>query len=72
MKVKYLVVHCADTPDDREVTASGIHDWHKARGWDGIGYHWVFGRGGDIIVVLVNICERENITISECLAKAWS
>ena len=26
---------------------------------------------GDIIVVLVNICERENITISECLAKAW-
>ena len=48
MKVKYLVVHCADTPDDRKVTASDIHSWHLARGWDGIGYHWVIGRDGEL------------------------
>ena len=26
---------------------------------------------GDMIVVLINIAERNNLTIQECLAKAW-
>ena len=26
---------------------------------------------GDIIVVLINIAERNNLTIKECVAKAW-
>ena len=26
---------------------------------------------GDMIVVLINIAERNNLTIDECLAKAW-
>ena len=46
MKIKYIVVHCADTPNDREVTAEEIHGWHLANGWDGIGYHKVIGRSG--------------------------
>lgn len=48
MEVKYLVVHCADTPDDKEFTAEDIHRWHKERGWDGIGYHSVIQRSGAI------------------------
>lgn len=47
-EIKYIVVHCADTPNDREVTAEEIHDWHKDRGWDGIGYHKVIRRDGTI------------------------
>ena len=27
---------------------------------------------GDMIVVLINIAERNNLTIDECLAKAWN
>ena len=27
---------------------------------------------GDIIVVLINICERNNLSLSECLDCAWS
>jgi len=26
---------------------------------------------GDMIVVLINIAERNNLTVSQCLAKAW-
>lgn len=46
MKIKYIVVHCSATPNDREVTAEEIHSWHKARKWDGIGYHAVIRRSG--------------------------
>lgn len=47
-KIKYLVVHCSDSPNERDVTAADIHDWHKARGWDGIGYNAVITRAGYI------------------------
>ena len=46
MNVKYLVVHCADTPNERDVDAADIHDWHTGRGWSGIGYHAVIRRSG--------------------------
>ena len=46
--VEYIIVHCADTPDDRDVDATDIHLWHKDRGFDGIGYHAVIKRDGDI------------------------
>jgi len=49
VKIKYLVVHCADTPDSApHYTAADVHAWHKARGWDGIGYHAVIGRDGTV------------------------
>ncbi len=44
--IHYLVVHCSDTPNEREVTAADIHDWHQQDGWDGIGYHAVIHRNG--------------------------
>lgn len=47
-KVKYIVVHCSDTPNEREHSASDIHRWHKEFGWDGIGYHFVVRRNGKI------------------------
>lgn len=47
-QIRYLVVHCADTPDDRNHTAEDIHRWHLERGWSGIGYHAVITRDGQI------------------------
>lgn len=46
MNIRYLVVHCSDSPDDRLVDAKTIHQWHKQRGWNGIGYHRVIHRSG--------------------------
>ncbi|WP_163836931.1 N-acetylmuramoyl-L-alanine amidase [Spartinivicinus ruber] len=48
MKITKLVVHCSDTPDDRDVTAADIHLWHVQRSWSGIGYHKVIRRDGVI------------------------
>lgn len=44
--IDLIVVHCSDTPDKREHTAADIDRWHKERGFDRIGYHYVIRRGG--------------------------
>lgn len=41
--VDFIVVHCNGYP---ERTAKDIDRVHKARGWDGIGYHWVLEESG--------------------------
>lgn len=48
--IKYLIVHCSDTPDKiaNSVNASFIHKMHLGFGWDGIGYHKVICRNGRI------------------------
>ena len=48
MNIKKIVVHCSDTPNGREHTAEDIHRWHKERGWDGIGYHYVIRINGTV------------------------
>ncbi|EGJ51791.1 N-acetylmuramoyl-L-alanine amidase [Desulfocurvibacter africanus] len=47
-KVKYIVIHCADTPPELDIGAAEIDRWHKQNGWDGIGYHYVIRRSGVI------------------------
>lgn len=39
------VIHHTASPD---VSAKTIDGWHKARGWDGIGYHFVIRENGRI------------------------
>jgi N-acetyl-anhydromuramyl-L-alanine amidase AmpD len=46
--VKYLVVHCADTPPDMDIGAKEIDRWHRKRGFNGIGYHYVIRRDGTL------------------------
>ena len=48
MKINKIIIHCSATPTGRETTAEEIHAWHKARGWDGIGYHYVIKIDGTI------------------------
>ena len=43
-----IVIHCADTPNGKDFHASDIDQWHKERGWSGIGYHYVITVAGDI------------------------
>jgi N-acetyl-anhydromuramyl-L-alanine amidase AmpD len=46
--VKYIVVHCSDSPQGRGDTAETIHSWHKEKGWDGVGYHYVILEDGTV------------------------
>lgn len=51
MAIKQLFVHCSDSPwhvDGKPVNAAMIDDWHRAKGWDGIGYHFVILPDGEV------------------------
>lgn len=48
-KITKIIVHCSDSPDDRDIGATEIRDWHvKGNGWANIGYHYVIRRNGHI------------------------
>lgn len=48
MNVRYIVVHCSDTPNGRWHDAADIDRWHKERGWAGIGYHFAILLDGTV------------------------
>lgn len=40
VEVSRIVVHCTDTPTNREVTWADLHQWHVVEnGWSAPGYH---------------------------------
>lgn len=46
--IKFLVVHCSDTPNSQNLNANDIHKMHINFGWNGIGYHKVILRNGTL------------------------
>ena len=48
MKPNRITIHCTDTENGRNYSASQIDADHKARGWSGIGYHYVIQPTGSI------------------------
>ena len=47
-KTDTIVIHCTQTPPDMDIGAEEINKWHKNRGFDTIGYHFVITRSGAI------------------------
>lgn len=47
-RTDFIVIHCSATPPSSDIGADEIDQWHKDRGWDGIGYHAVIRRDGQI------------------------
>lgn len=43
-RTERIIIHHAVTPGD--VSAATIHGWHLARGWKGLGYHYVIRTSG--------------------------
>lgn len=43
-----IIVHSTATPKGMNATASDINRWHKAKGYNCIGYHFVILRNGQI------------------------
>ena len=46
--INKIVIHCSATPNGRPTSAADIHNWHKQKGWSGIGYHYVIGVKGKL------------------------
>jgi hypothetical protein len=52
-RIKYLVIHCSDTPETMNVTGEMIRQWHtypppQGRGWSKPGYSDLIKRNGTI------------------------
>ena len=47
-KTDYIVIHHSATRKESDIGVKTIDVWHKARGWQGIGYHWVIRRDGQV------------------------
>ena len=47
-RTDFIAVHCSATPPSANVDEDEIRQWHKARGWDDIGYNVVIPRDGTI------------------------
>ena len=46
--IELIVVHCSATPPDMDIGVAEIDKWHRERGFNGCGYHYVIKRNGDI------------------------
>ena len=47
-KINKIILHCAATPEGKDYTVAQIGQWHRARGFKGIGYHFVIYRDGSV------------------------
>lgn len=48
MRPRRITVHCSATKNGEELRASVIDGWHRAKGWNGIGYHLVIQPSGEV------------------------
>ena len=46
--ITLIVIHCSAVRPDQTSSAKDIEKWHKDRGFNGIGYHYVIRRNGEI------------------------
>ena len=45
---KKIILHCSATREGQDVRAKTIREWHKQRGFEDIGYHYVIDLDGKI------------------------
>lgn len=45
-KTSYLIIHCSATQAKSDIGFKEIDRWHKERGWEGCGYHFIIRRDG--------------------------
>ncbi len=44
--INKIILHCAATKPSMDIGTKEIREWHLARGWVDIGYHFVIRRNG--------------------------
>lgn len=47
-KIDTIIIHCAATKPSMDIGAKEIDGWHRAKGYFGIGYHYVIRRNGEV------------------------
>lgn len=49
-EIKEIIIHCSATPEGKNFHVEDIDKWHKERGWNGCGYHYVVALDGTVEV----------------------
>ena len=44
--INKIIIHCSDSDNPKHNDISVIDDWHKERGWSGVGYHYFITNEG--------------------------
>lgn len=47
-KIDKIIIHCTATPEGRAVTVGEVDSWHRQRGFNKIGYHYLIGINGEL------------------------
>lgn len=47
-KINEIIVHCSATPEGKDFTVEDIRRWHRQRGFNDVGYHYVVYRDGSV------------------------
>lgn len=47
-KINEIIVHCSATREGRDYTVDDIRQWHKQKGYNDVGYHYIIYRDGSI------------------------
>lgn len=72
-RTDFIVVHCSATPPGLDIGRLEIDQWHKDKGWNGIGYHGVIRRDGtwekgrDVNAVGAHVKNYNSRSIGICL-----
>lgn len=72
-RTNYIVVHSSATRSGANIGVQEIDKWHKARGWSGVGYHFVITRdaalqhGRDVNDVGAHAKGKNSESIGICL-----
>lgn len=45
-----IILHCTDTKADPRITVADVDRWHRERGWNGCGYHYLVRTDGTVEV----------------------
>ena len=70
--VKEIIIHCTATYEGKNYTVSDVANWHRQRGWDGIGYHYLIYIDGTVHVgtpegkVGIHCKGHNNISLGVC------
>lgn len=46
--INEIIIHCSATKEGQSFTVADIDQWHRARGFAGIGYHYVIYLDGSV------------------------
>lgn len=47
-EIDEIIIHCAATRPDQNISAADINKWHIMQGWQGIGYHFFIKLDGTV------------------------